>query len=144
MADKVNLDITQKCNYKHHIFINHTNHTSANWSEEQRLAAEVYGTIVDLALPEMHPEYDEAQIEELARASAAQILALRPVAVLCQGEFTYSFALVRLLQAQGITVLAACSERRAQEEWQGNVSRKVSYFQFVQFRRYPEDSKLAG
>ncbi len=118
------------------VFINHTNHPAANWPLEQKQAALAYGPIMDLAFPEIHGNYTEQQIVELIQKSYAQILALHPSAVLCQGEFTYTYGLVNLLKENGIPVLAACSERIAQEEQHGNISRKVSYFQFVQFRKY--------
>lgn len=118
------------------MFINHTNHPAANWSSEQKKAALTYGPIMDLAIPELHANYTEQQISELTEKTFATILSLHPSAVLCQGEFTYTYNLVKRLKNKGIPVLAACSERMAYEEWHGNVSRKVSYFRFVQFRQY--------
>ncbi len=118
------------------VFINHSNHPAANWSPEQKQAALAYGPIVDMAFPELHANYTEQQIDELTQKSFSQIMSLQPAAVLCQGEFTYTYGLVRLLKEKGIPVLAACSERNSKEEWNGNISRKVSYFRFVQFRKY--------
>lgn len=118
------------------IFINHSNHPSANWSQEQKEAALAHGDIVDMPFPELHADYTEQQISEAVQKSLDKILALAPAAVLCQGEFTYTYSLVRLLKERGIKVLAACSERRAHEKWEDGVSCKVSYFKFVQFREY--------
>ena len=119
------------------VFINHSNHPVANWSPEQKQAALAYGTsIVDMAFPELPANYTEQQITELTQKSFSQIISLQPAAVLCQGEFTYTYGLVKLLKEKGIPVLAACSERNSKEEWNGSVSRKVSYFRFVQFRKY--------
>ena len=117
-------------------FINHTNHPSANWSPEQKQAALAYGTITDMAMPELPAHYTEEQVAELTNQTFAKILALHPAAVLCQGEFTYTYGLVKRLKERGIPVLAACSERNVHEESNGSVSRKVSYFRFVQFRQY--------
>ena len=117
-------------------FINHSNHPSVNWSQEQQEAALAYGDIVDLPFPELHADYTEQQICEAVQKSLDKIMALDPVAVLCQGEFTYTYNLVKLLKEKEIKVLAACSERMAHEKWDGGVSCKVSYFKFVQFREY--------
>lgn len=118
------------------VFINHSNHLSANWSQAQREAALAYGSIVDVPFPELQANYSEQKISEVIQRYLSEILAMAPVAVLCQGEFTYTYGLVRLLKEHGITVLAACSERSSREETQGDVSRKVSYFKFVRFREY--------
>ena len=118
------------------VFINHSNHPAANWSPEQKEAALAYGPIMDFAFPELHATYTKQQIAELTEKSLVTILSLHPSAVLCQGEFTYTYALVKRLKEKDIPVLAACSERKAHEEWNGSVSRKVSYFRFVQFREY--------
>lgn len=119
------------------IFINHTNHPSARWSAAQRAAAEGYGEIVDLPFPDIAPDWDEAAVARLADRQAAAILGQAPAAVLCQGEFTYSYALIRRLAAAGIPVLAACSRREAQEsiDASGHTLR-TSVFAFLRFRRY--------
>lgn len=119
------------------VFINHTNHPSALWSEAQLKAAERYGRIRDIPFPAVEPEWDEAEIGRLAREQAERIVADEPAAVLVQGEFTYSYALIGLLQKAGITVLAACSRRCTESsvnEQQETVCRSV--FRFVRFRRY--------
>lgn len=118
------------------LFINHTNHPSANWTLEQRQGAAAYGTIKDLPFPDIPPNSDVQQIKEYIQESANKILALNPAAVLCQGEFTYTYGLVKLLKEHGITVLAACSERVTHEDVRDNISRKISNFRFVKFREY--------
>ncbi|SEH22433.1 hypothetical protein [Selenomonas sp. KH1T6] len=118
------------------VFINHSNHPSANWSQERKEAALAYGGIMDMPFPELQADYSEQKINEVVQKYHSEIMAMSPAAVLCQGEFTYTYGLVRLLKEHGITVLAACSERLSREEWQGDVSRKVSYFKFVKFREY--------
>ena len=119
------------------IFINHTNHPSARWSAAQRAAAEEYGGIVDLPFPDIAPEWDEAAVARLADEQAAQILAQAPAAVLCQGEFTYSYRLIQRLIGAGIPVLAACSRRESHEttDTAGHTTR-TSIFAFARFRRY--------
>ena len=118
-------------------FINHTNHPSSRWEEGQRHAAEVYGTIVDLPFPAIPAEWDEQAVRRLAEENAYEILAQRPAAVLVQGEFTYSFALVCLLKDAGIAVLSACSERLVNERVDENGETiRESRFVFRRFRSY--------
>lgn len=118
-------------------FVNHTNHPSAKWSKEQLAAAAKYGEIRDLPFPAIDPLADKKAVAALAADYAAQIAAMNPAAVLCQGEFTYTFALVKLLQERALTVLSATSERIV-----GNVTQedgteqKISLFRFVAFREY--------
>ena len=112
-------------------FINHTNHPSSRWEEGQRQAAEAYGTVVDLPFPRI------PAVHRLAEENAQEILARKPMAVLVQGEFTYTFALVCLLKAAGIAVLSACSERLVRErtDENGEIVRE-SRFVFRRFRAY--------
>lgn len=41
------------------MFINFTNHPSAQWSAEQKAAAQAYGEVIDLAFPAIDPAADE-------------------------------------------------------------------------------------
>jgi len=118
-------------------FINHTNHPSSRWEEGQRQAAEAYGTIDDLPFPSIPAAWDEVAVRRLAEEKAQEILARKPMAVLVQGEFTYSFALVCLLKKAGITVLSACSERHVGERTDENGETiRESRFSFCRFRVY--------
>ena len=56
------------------MFINFTNHPSAQWSAEQKAAAQAYGEVIDLAFPAIDPAADEAALDSLASAYAARIL----------------------------------------------------------------------
>lgn len=119
------------------VFINHTNHASASWSQEQREAALQYGHIVDAPFPDVPPSWTKDEVAALAKKTGRQIRAMEPAAVLCQGEFTYTYYLTAWLKEQGITVVAACSERVVAEtvDKQG-VSHKTAQFRFVRFREY--------
>lgn len=118
-------------------FINYTNHPSANWSEAQRQAAQIYGEIMDMDFPEIEPQWDEEQVASLACQQAEKIIAQKPVAVLVQGEFTFSYMLISLLLQADIKVLAACSQRCTESvinEKQETIRRSI--FKFVRFRQY--------
>lgn len=114
------------------MLINFTNHPSKNWSEKQIHKALEYGSIVDMPFPEVPAAADEREIAHLAAACAGKIIEKKPAAVLCQGEFTLAYQLITLLKAQGIPVLAACSERNVHAD--GN--KKQVVFEFQKFRRY--------
>ena len=119
------------------IFINHTNHPSTRWSDEQLSAAQAYGEIFDMAFPAVNPSATAEEVRQLAQRNAEKILELEPAAVLCQGEFNYTFALVEQLKSSGVKVVAATSERIVISEILPDGStRQISTFRFVQFREY--------
>lgn len=118
------------------IFINHTNHPSEKWSAAQREAAEAYGSIVDVPFPPVPSDATAEEVSALVQLQLEKILLMEPAAVLCQGEFNYTFAMVERLKQAGIATLAACSERVTSEIVQGDCTTRVSHFRFVQFRAY--------
>jgi len=117
--------------------VNFSNHPSSHWSETQLAAAAHYGEVRDLPFPSVEPALDENEILLLAERCAGAILRLDPAAVMCQGEFSLCFAVTQLLQQKGVTVLCACSERKAEEyvNEDGSAGKRVE-FSFVRFRRY--------
>lgn len=120
-----------------HEFINHTNHPSARWEEAQRRAAEEYGTIMDIPFPQIPADWDEDAVRRLAEENARAILARSPAAVLVQGEFTYTYAIVARLKAAGIPVFSACSERHVSERVnEAGETVRESRFAFCRFRAY--------
>lgn len=119
------------------VFVNFSNHPSARWSPEQLAAAEAFGRVIDEPFPAVPADMDEADVARLADEAARRILAKKPAAVLCQGEFTLAFAVVERLKAQGMTVLAASSDRVIETEADENGgTRKVTVFRFTRFRKY--------
>lgn len=120
-----------------HELINHTNHPSERWEEAQRRAAEEYGTIMDIPFPQIPADWDENAVRRLAEENARVILARSPAAVLVQGEFTYTYALINLLKAADIPVLSACSERHVSERVnEAGETVRESRFAFCRFRAY--------
>lgn len=120
------------------MLINLSNHPSDKWSEKQLIAAkEMYGDITDYAFPAVNASDSTEQIYTLADETAAGIIAMSPDAVLCQGEFSLTYALVERFKAKGITVICACSERNTREVVtpDGKTEKTVT-FDFVRFREY--------
>jgi hypothetical protein len=107
------------------MFVNLSNHPSETWSERQKTAAEsLGGPIVDEPFPEVPPNAITEEVEALAASTFQRIALSAPAAVLIQGEFTLTLALVRRFQEQGIPCYSATTARAPE-------------FAFVQFRQYP-------
>ena len=120
------------------MFINFSNHPSNKWKAEQRTAAQQYSDeIYDIPFPDVSASATERDIAALAEKCVHEICEQRPSAVLCQGEMTLTYLIVKHLIELGIPVLAACSERRTVEsqDSDGN-TQQFSIFTFKQFRRY--------
>ena len=119
------------------MFVNFSNHPSASWSPEQFGAAAAFGEVKDVPFPNVPPAASEKEVEAMAKACVESILACSPDCVMCSGEFTLCFAVVKALQEQGIPCVCACTDRKVevQKDADGNV-RKTSVFRFVKFRKY--------
>ena len=119
------------------MFINLSNHLSEKWSMEQLEAAKVYGEIVDIGFPVVDPKGGSDYIDELVDEYYSKIMEYGRPAVMLQGEFTFTYRMVRKLKEVGITVVASCSERHSEEvlKENGQVERN-SVFEFVRFREY--------
>ena len=121
------------------MLLNLTNHPLAQWPDSQRAeAASRWGEIRDFPFPQVDPAWTGEEVASQARRLAVRALALRPDAVLCQGEMTMTYALTALFQRTGILVVAACTERQVVEIWEesGNMT-KTSRFVFQGFRANP-------
>lgn len=119
------------------VFVNFSNHPSSRWSKEQMAAAEKYGRVIDEPFPAVPANLDERGVALLADESVLRIMSHHPVAVLCQGEFTLTFAVVERLKAEDVKVLAASSDRVIETETDENGgTRKVTVFRFTRFRAY--------
>jgi hypothetical protein len=117
------------------MLLNLSNHPSKLWSQEQQKAAEeAYQKIQDLPFPPIDPKSTSAAIQQLALGYCKKIIRLKPQAVHLMGEMTFTYALVRLLQTQGIICIASTSERKVITEENG---KKMVLFEFEQFRVYP-------
>ena len=118
-------------------FVNFSNHSSKYWSKNQIEAARAWGEIVDIPFPNVEADCTEEEIRYIAESTIQEIMKYQPQAVLCQGEFTLSYAVIRCLRQMGIMVCAACSKRIAEEIClEDGISKKESQFEFVRFRKY--------
>lgn len=122
------------------MLINCSNHPCAQWGAAQLEAAKKYGGVVDYAFPPVDPQWSEEQLARKATQIASRIAAMRPNAVLCQGEMGMTFTLVSMLMRQGIPVVHACSERHVKEsQTPDGRTIKTSEFVFQHFRAYARE-----
>lgn len=119
------------------IFINFTNHPSDRWEDNQIAEAEKYGKIMDFPFPLVKADCGENEIKALAEVCCEKIQSYEPAAVLCQGEFCLAYQVIKMLKENGVTVLAACSQRDVVEQKKDDGSmEKTAIFRFVRFREY--------
>ena len=122
------------------MLINLSNHPSLNWSKEQmERAITQFGSIEDMAFPNVPPDATTEQVNELAKSFLEKILQTikntpSVTAVHLMGEMTFIVSLTRLLQQANIKVVCSTTERIVLAEIDG---KKTMQFQFCQFREYP-------
>ncbi len=115
------------------MLLNLSNHPSAHWPPTQmNEAVKQYGSVQDLAFPQINPNANTDEIEQLAEEYETKIRKLNPSTVHLMGEMTFTFKLVNRLKAIGIPCIASTTERIAEEE----NGAKTSVFKFVRFRAY--------
>ena len=117
-------------------FINFSNHPSKLWLDQQREAAQSYGEIIDLSFPAIQADASEEEVLMLAGSYCDKILSMDPAAVMCQGEFTLSYAVIQQLLKKGVCCVAACSDRVTTEKQEDGKTVKQAAFVFVRFREY--------
>lgn len=118
------------------MFINFSNHPSEMWSIEQKKESEIYGDIIDITFPNVSPYADSCEIEKMSEKCVNDIMKNNPECVMCQGEFTLSYQVIKKLKEKGVKVVAACSERVVSEISVNGKSEKKSVFRFVKYREY--------
>lgn len=122
------------------MLLNLTNHPVICWPKVQQAEAERrWGRIIDLPFPAVDSDCPIGDVIAQAQEIVRQASALKPSAVLCQGEMTMTVALVHYFQMEGIPIYAACCQRDVTmlKEKNGTMW-KNSRFCFVQFREYPK------
>ena len=114
------------------IFINLSNHPSVEWNEPQLLAAKKLGEIVDIPFPQIPPEASTNDVSKLAGSYLEIISEYKDIAAVhLMGEMTFTCSLVKLLQRNGIKVLASTTKRNSINNHDGS---RTLVFEFVQFQ----------
>lgn len=124
-------------------FVNLSNHPSSRWNPQQLAAAQALGCVVDIAFPAIDPAATTEEIVTAATQLLEQLQVLDAPVVMVQGEYTFTYQLVRLLEASGIQAVAACSRRITHEETdETGATVKTSEFIFEGFRDYYLPKKM--
>ena len=118
-------------------FVNWSNHPSSSWSDEQYAAASALGEVVDIPFPNIPPDFDIRVIDSLARRGVESISAAYPdrkgTVIHVQGEMTFLYRALLLLEKEGYRAVASTSERQVIFPSTGE---KVVRFDFSGFRDY--------
>lgn len=124
------------------MLINFTNHPSVRWTDDQKNSAiELYGKVKDLPFPPVPTGAGATEVIAMADGIIDKILEMKvespeTFAVMAQGEFTLTYAVVSRLKGMGITVVSAVSERVVTEQVENGEVRKTALFRFAGFREY--------
>ena len=119
------------------MFINISNHRSDRWGEKQLQMASRFGEIIDIPFPEVDPYGTSEYIDELVEEYFEKIMKYDRPTVMLQGEYLFTYRLVRRLKDAGIRVVAGCSDRRTIEYINENgFTERKSEFEFVGFKEY--------
>ena len=162
------------------MFINNTNREYATWSREQLKAAAAYGEIVDMIMPGLAAEADEAEADRVAGLVVRRILrrlgreqqdrgsgtgenekpdktpeggtkenekpdktsegngqSRSEDVVMCQGDFTLVYRVVKQLKDAGVSVVAPTFQRVTKPTLRPDGTTVPGYsFDFVRFRSY--------
>ncbi|MBO7610438.1 MAG: hypothetical protein J6S96_09595 [Muribaculaceae bacterium] len=118
------------------MFINLSNHPASEWSDEQMLAAERYGKVVDMPFPQVDSGASADEVEQIANDCVNRILAMgnaADITVHVMGEMTLVYNIVISLKRHGVRCVASTTERMATVLPDGT---KQSKFHFAGFREY--------
>lgn len=132
------------------MLINLSNHPLANWSEEQKKAAEAkFGEVTDLPFPAVNPEATIEEVIKLTEKYRDKCMEIFTNAnkdpqapentVHIMGEMTFTYTFVKHCRHKGINAVASTTERKVVENENGI---KTSVFTFKQFRGYFSESEL--
>lgn len=126
---------THKVGNSQRLFINFSNHPSADWTNNQLEAAKVYGEIKDLSFPDINPNASEKEIKSVVNQYVQKISSSGDyqITVHIMGEMTFTYMVVTKLKEMGIKCVASTTERKTTYNDDGT---KLSEFSFVRFREY--------
>ena len=120
------------------VFINLTNHPSANWSKEQLEKAKEFGEVVDIPFPSIDETKDESYINNIVSDYVSKIMEItlnmkRKTTVHVMGEMTFTYSIIEKLKKMRCTCLASTTKRIVEDLPDGTQKTK---FAFARFREY--------
>lgn len=119
------------------MLINLSNHPYDTWSSRQQQAAiQHYGTVRDIPFPHIPPDATHREVMDIIRMYWTlvneQLQGLEQAAVHVMGELVFCHAFVNLCYDHSVTCVASTTRRVVEQVG----DRKISRFDFVQFRPY--------
>lgn len=129
------------------MLINNTNREHTTWGEDQLEASKDFGEIVDMIMPGIPAEADEAEADRIAGLVVRRILRRlgrenagtgnEQDAVICQGDFTLVYRVVTRLKEAGVTVVAPSFQRVTKPTLRPDGTTVPGYsFRFERYRQY--------
>ena len=129
------------------MLINNTNREHTTWGEDQLEASKDFGEIVDMIMPGIPAEADEAEADRIAGLVVRRILrrlgrekagtGTEQDAVICQGDFTLVYRVVTRLKEAGVTVVAPSFQRVTKPTLRPDGTTVPGYsFRFERYRQY--------
>ena len=122
------------------VFLNLSDTAIEGWTEEQLEATRALGCgeAVELlgGLPELDPDMDDDQIEQIARDLASRAVAQGAAGVCVDTDPSLTFALVAELQARGIKCFAPATRKVTEEREVDGVLRKNTTLRFARWRPF--------
>lgn len=121
------------------ILINHSNHPSESWSEEQKMR---WSKIIDIPFPKIDPEYDNAMVYALVYKNIEEIKKILEVErgvkyIYVAGEYSYCYLFILNIKKKlpNVTITIPTTKREAKEikKEDGSIE-KTSIFKFVGWR----------
>lgn len=126
------------------VFLNLSDSAVEGWSDEQIEATRALkcGEAVELlgGLPELDPDADDEQIEQLARDLASRAVAQGAAGACVDTDPSLTFALVAELQARGIRCFAPATRKVTEEVEVDGVVKKKTALRFARWRPFARPS----
>jgi len=118
------------------MLINFSNHPSQKWSEKQLQEARKFGEIIDLPFPDVDPNYNESEINQISIQYIQKIIDIshqETCTVHIMGEMTLTFTIINKLKNLNYSCIASTTKRSV--NWLKQ-NEKSAHFSFVRFREY--------
>ncbi len=130
------------------MFINFSNHPSANWPPKQRAAAESLGEVKDIAFPSITPELSENDIIALVDTYLKKYPWDTADPVFLAGEYCFAFAMTDLLLSRGVRALCTESNLKlVSGPMENGTTRRTATLEFLRFTNYavlPDELTVIG
>ena len=119
-------------------FINLSNHSSKNWSEEQLNSAKQYSeNVIDIPYPNIPPTATQEQIKDIMKDTLEKVIDANPKVVMCMGENITCHNFVKELEKLNIQTVATVTKPVTEKvKNEDGTERTIKTFKFEGFRDY--------